>query len=57
MDFAFEYITKERGIHSEEDYPYTGNRHLALQLLCFTWWKQSVCRALLQLVSLHATEK
>ncbi|WIA41578.1 hypothetical protein OEZ86_008942 [Tetradesmus obliquus] len=23
MDFAFEYVTKERGIHAEQDYPYT----------------------------------
>lgn len=24
MDFAFEYITKSKGIHAEDDYPYTG---------------------------------
>lgn len=24
MDFAFEYIVRAKGIHAEEDYPYTG---------------------------------
>lgn len=24
MDYAFEYITKSKGIHAEDDYPYTG---------------------------------